>query len=292
MTSIRDISATTKLAAVIGQPIKHSKSPAIYNYCFDHAGLNMVYLAFETSESETVDRIRQLQALGARGINVTMPGKVEALQCVSKLDPVARYVQAINMIVKENNQWAGYNTDGKGFWGSVKAQGQELVDKKIVLFGSGSTARVILAQAVVEGSKQVTIIARGLERPLAIKDVIEQLEADYPTIKINLLDQQNEEQLKQALWEADIVVQTTSVGMSPHQDQSILKDSDWLNPNSFICDIVYEPRETLFLKQAKKRGCQTLGGIHMLVYQASFNYQLFTGEMMPVADVLSILESK
>ncbi|HJB23608.1 shikimate dehydrogenase [Jeotgalibaca ciconiae] len=292
MKYIREISATTEFAAVIGQPIHHSKSPAIYNTCFEVEDINMVYLAFETSEEETVERIHNLQNLGVKGINITMPGKYKALECVTKVDAVANYVQAINTIVKQDDEWIGYNTDGEGFWASVKSTGTEIEDTRVALFGSGSTARVILSRAVIEGCRQIDVIARNLERPLEIKEVIKKLQSDYPSINIRLVNIEEEDILKEALSSAEIVVQTTSVGMTPNPDRSILLNPDWLNPNSVVCDIVYEPRETLFLRQAKARGCKTVGGLSMLVYQASLNYRLFTGNDMPVEYVLSVLENK
>lgn len=292
MKYISDISATTKLAAVIGQPVKHSKSPAIYNHSFQADNIDAVYLAFETSEAETVDRIRALQSMDVLGINITMPGKHKALECVGHLDQVADYVQAVNTIVKNDDEWIGYNTDGEGYWLSVRNDGVELSNKKAVLFGSGGTTRVILARAAIEGLQQVDIIARDLARPLTIKAIIRRLAADYPQMQVNLIDSENTQQVKAALWAADIVVQTTSVGMTPQTEATILPDSDWLNPQSIVSDVIYQPRETLFLKQAKARGCKIAGGgLKMLVAQGSLNYQLFTGLPLPIASVLDVIDN-
>lgn len=292
MKYISDISATTKLAAVIGQPLSHSKSPAIYNHSFQADNVDAVYLAFETSEAETVERIKALQSLDALGINITMPGKYKALECVDRLDQVADYVQAVNTIVKYDDEWIGYNTDGEGYWLSVRNDGVELTNKSIVLFGSGGTTRVILARAAIEGVRQVNIIARNLARPLTIKAVIQRLAADYPQMQVELIDSENGQQVRAALWAADIVVQTTSVGMSPQIEKTILPDSNWLNPNSIVSDVIYQPRETLFLKQAQERGCKIAGGgLKMLVAQGSLNYKLFTGLPLPIASVLEAIDN-
>lgn len=290
MKYISEISATTKLAAVIGKPVSHSKSPAIYNHGFQADNINAVYLAFETDEAATIQTIKNLQALDVLGINITMPGKNKALNCVDSLDQVADYVQAVNTIVKKDNHWRGYNTDGEGFWLSLKQDGILLADKKVVLFGSGGTTRVILARAVVEGIKEIDIIARHLERPLAIKKVIARLKTDFPQTQINLIDSAAPDQVRSVLWAADIVVQTTSVGMAPHPEASVLPDGSWLNPKSVVSEVIYEPRETLFLKQAKKSGCLIAGGgLKMLVAQGSLNYQLFTGLKLSTDIVLKAI---
>lgn len=139
-----------------------------------------------------------------------MPGKYQALQCVDELDQAAQYVQAINMLIPNNGRWIGFNTDGKGFWNAVQQQDVLLKNQTVTIFGSGNTTRIILAQAALEGIKHINIIARNIYRPLAITN-------------------------------ADILVQTTSVGMSPNTMQTVLENETWLNPNTVVCDIVYEP---------------------------------------------------
>lgn len=286
MKLIKEITATTKFAAVIGQPLGHSLSPAIYNNSFVINNDNAVYLAFETSERLIVERINSLKSLGALGINITMPGKHEALKCVDRLDTVAAYVQAINTIVKQDNEWVGYNTDGEGYWLSVKNDGVTLENKRLTLFGSGGTSGVILARAVVEGISYIDVVGRNLERQLKIKTIIKKILFDYPNVLINLIDLNNEDELRASLWHADIVVQTSSVGMSPDIDHSIIANNEWFNPKSLVSDVIYEPSETKFLRDAKARGCKVVGGgIHMLIGQASLNYQLYTGKKFPFLEI-------
>ncbi|XJS11656.1 shikimate dehydrogenase family protein [Aerococcaceae bacterium WGS1372] len=289
MKYVKEINTQSKLAAVIGSPISHSLSPFIYNSNFENQNLNIIYMAFETSEADTVKRIESLKNLDVLGINITMPGKHVALQCCDQIDQVANYVKAINMLVKQNDQWIGYNTDGVGFWNSVKAKNYQIEGSKITLFGSGSTTRIILAQAVIEGASDISIIARNLNRKLEIKKVIERLKADYPQVKINLIDIEDQKIVKQVINQADIIVQTTNVGMKPNEQASLLEDPSWLNAKTLVCDIIYNPRETLIIQQAKEMQCQTLGGIYMLVHQAAINYQLMTGLEMDIQKTLSLI---
>lgn len=290
MKYIRDISATTGFAAVIGSPLSHSKSPLIYNTSFELDKLNLVYLAFETSEDETIDRIQALKSLNAIGINVTMPGKFQALQCVDELDQAAQYVQCINMLIPNNGRWIGFNTDGKGFWNAVQQQDVLLKNQTVTIFGSGNTTRIILAQAALEGIKHINIIARNIHRPLAIKNVITSLKEDFPNIIINLIDSAVSREVKIAVTNADILVQTTSVGMSPNTMQTVLEDETWLNPNTVVCDIVYEPLMTQFIQQAQRRGCKVITGIDMLVHQAALNYTLMTGYQMNIEAIQNIIK--
>ncbi|AMB98656.1 hypothetical protein AWM75_01000 [Aerococcus urinaehominis] len=273
-----NINGETRIAGIVGSPIKHSKSLAIYNQAFARQAVDAVYLAFETCEAETIGRIEALKNLDALLINVTMPGKHQALACVDHVDQAAAYVQAVNTIVKQDDGWWGYNTDGLGFWQSACRHCGHLPGQKITIFGTGSTSRVILAQAVLMGARQIKLVGRQWQRPLAIKTVIEKLRADFPDLAITCLDLAEDDQVKSALNQADIVVQTTSVGMVGQVNQSVVKEADWFSPHNYVFDIIYEPDQTVFLGQAKGRGCQAFNGLLMLWGQAEINYQLATGK--------------
>lgn len=289
----RQVNGHTSLYAVIGSPVKHSKSPAIYNAAFAQDQVNSVYLAFEADEDATPTTIAALKQLGVKGINVTMPGKDVALGSVDELDAAAEYVQAINCLVQQDEaggKWKGYNTDGIGFWASVKkATTRSLVKQSVLIFGSGNTARIILAQAVLEGVPNITVVARGIDhRPLAIIELASKLASSH-AVKIQVIDLASTLTVQAALTTSDIVVQATSLGMAPLTNQSILPEGVVFKSGALACDIVYNPAETQFLKAAQLQGCQTLGGIHMLVEQAAVNYQLFTGKELDAEVMLDLL---
>lgn len=293
MDSITDINGTTKFAAVIGQPLSHSFSPIIYNTSFKAQDLNMVYIAFETSEDDTIERIEHLKALDVQGINITMPGKFNAMQTVDRLDAASQYVNAVNMITRDDKgQWVGYNTDGAGLWLAVKNRGVDLVGKRLVVYGSGATSRIITAQAVMEGMRDISVVARNIqEKDLLIK-VCDALRADYPQINIKLIDLSDQDQVGQAVKHAEIVIQSTSLGMAASQGQSILADENWLREGTVVMDVIYDPMETRFMQQAKARNCVVIGGLDMLVYQAKLNYQLFAHKEMPVQVVFDTIKGQ
>lgn len=293
MKTLIDIDAKTEIAAVIGYPLNHSLSPAIYNLGFMEHQLNMIYLGFETTKENTVQQIERLKGLKAKGINITMPGKVEAMKCVDRLDPVAYYVQAVNMITQDDNgDWVGYNTDGEGLWLAIKHHQVNPKDKKVVIYGSGSTSTVILAQAILEGVSEVSVVARSLNRPLYIKRVIDSLHKDYPQTIIRLIDLEESESVKEVISQSDIIIQSTSLGMCETSNQSILENADWLNPSTVCVDVVYEPTVTKFMKQAQSKGCYTIGGLDMLVYQAKRNFELFAHHSLPVDKIMTLLQNR
>lgn len=293
MDSITDINGTTKFAAVIGQPLNHSLSPIIYNTSFKAQDLNMVYIAFETGEDDTIERIEHLKALDVQGINITMPGKFNAMQTVDRLDAAGQYVNAINMITRDDNgQWVGYNTDGAGLWLAVKNRGVDLVGKRLVVYGSGATTRVIIVQAIIEGMTDISVVARNIqEKDLLIK-LCDALRADYPQINLKLIDLSDQDHVGQAVKHAEIVIQSTSLGMGSSQGQSILADENWLQEGTVVMDVIYEPMETRFMQQAKARNCVVIGGLDMLVYQAKLNYQLFAHKEMPVQVVFDTIKGQ
>lgn len=253
----------------------------------------MVYIAFETSEDDTIERIEHLKALDVQGINITMPGKFNAMQTVDRLDAASQYVNAVNMITRDDKgQWVGYNTDGAGLWLAVKNRGVDLVGKRLVVYGSGATSRIIIAQAVIEGMTDISVVARNIqEKDLLIK-LCDALRADYPQINLKLIDLSDQDHVGQAVRNAEIVIQSTSLGMGSSQGQSILADENWLQEGTVVMDVIYEPMETRFMQQAKARNCVVIGGLDMLVYQAKLNYQLFAHKEMPVQVVFDTIKGQ
>src|SRR5699024_10333846 len=246
----------------------------------------MVYIAFETGEDDTMDRIEHLKALDVQGINITMPGKFNAMQTVDRLDAAGQYVNAINMITRDDNgQWIGYNKTGYGLWLRKK-------NKRIANSRSGKTSRIIMDKDVIEGMTDISVVARNIqEKDLLIK-LCDALRADYPQINLKLIDLSDQDHVGQAVKHAEIVIQSTSLGMGSSQGQSILADENWLQEGTVVMDVIYEPMETRFMQQAKARNCVVIGGLDMLVYQAKLNYQLFAHKEMPVQVVFDTIKGQ
>ena len=151
------ISGTTTLLGLIGTPVEHSKSPAMYNHCFQKFGLDWAYLAFDIPQEKAGDAVQAIRTLGMRGANVTMPCKNAVIPYLDKLTPAAEAIQAVNTIVNENGTLVGHNTDGCGYTQNLRRSGVEVKGKRIVLLGGGGAASAIAIQAALEGAAEIAV---------------------------------------------------------------------------------------------------------------------------------------
>ena len=283
------ISGHTRLLALIGSPVGHSGSPAMYNYSFEKLGLDYAYVAFDVKEEGVKDALDAMRLFNMRGMNVTMPDKVEAARYMDELSPAAQIIGAVNTIVNEDGKLIGHMTDGEGFVNNLKDHGVSIVGKKLVVAGGGGAATAIQVQCALDGAKEITIFNKKdafFERTIA---TAEKIKAAVPGCVVNVYDIDDEAVLKEEVLSADIFVNATIVGMKPMDDQSIIKDTSLLRPELVVADIVYNPEETKLLKEAKAAGCTCVGGKGMLVWQGASAFKLYTGEEMPVEEVKELL---
>ena len=283
------ISGHTRLLALIGSPVGHSGSPAMYNYSFEKLGLDYAYVAFDVKEDGVKGALDAMRLFHMRGMNVTMPDKVEAAKWVDELSPAAQIIGAVNTIVNENGTLIGCMTDGEGFVNNLKDHGVSIEGKKMVIAGGGGAATAIQVQCALDGASEIVIFNKKdafFERTQA---TAEKIKAAVPTCRVCVYDIDDAVVLKEELASADIFVNATIVGMKPMEDQSIIKDLSLLRPELVVADIVYNPEETKLLKDAKAAGCTCVGGKGMLVWQGASAFKLYTGEEMPVEEVKELL---
>lgn len=283
------ISGHTRLLALIGSPVGHSGSPAMYNYSFEKLGLDYAYMAFDVKEEGVKAALDAMRLFNMRGMNVTMPDKVEAASYMDELSPAAKIIGAVNTIVNEDGKLIGYMTDGEGFVNNLKDYGVSIEGKKLVIAGGGGAATAIQVQCALDGAKKITIFNKKdsfFERTVA---TAEKIRAAVPACIVNVYDIDDDAKMKEELADADIFVNATIVGMKPMDDQSIIKDLSLLRSDLVVADIVYNPEETKLLKDAKAAGCTCVGGKGMLVWQGASAFRLYTGEEMPVEEVKELL---
>ena len=283
------ISGHTRLLALIGSPVGHSGSPAMYNYSFEKLGLDYAYVAFDVKEDGVNGALDAMRLFNMRGMNVTMPDKVEAARYMDELSPAAQIIGAVNTIVNEDGKLIGHMTDGEGFVNNLKDHGVSIVGKKMVVAGGGGAATAIQVQCALDGAKEITILNKKdsfFERTLA---TAEKIKAAVPECIVNVYDIDDADRMAKEIQTADIFVNATIVGMKPMDDQSIIKDLSLLRPELVVADIVYNPEETKLLKDAKAAGCTCVGGKGMLVWQGASAFQLYTGMEMPVEEVKELL---
>ena len=275
------ITGHTQLTCLLGSPVAHSKSPMMHNEAFSQLGIDCVYLAFDVQPDNLENTILGLQAVNARGFNLTMPHKTAACQFCNELSPAAQIIGAINTVVIDNGKLIGHTTDGIGFMRAIKEAGVDLIGKKMTILGAGGAATSIFVQAALDGVAEISIFSRPGNFYNRAKDIIEELKKHSKT-KIHLFTFEDESILRQEIKESVLLVNGTSVGMAPNVDSSIINDASMFHKNLFVSDIIYNPEETKFLKLAKEAGCQTQNGLNMLLYQGAEAFKLWTGAEMPV----------
>ena len=284
----RRINGHTRLYALIGSPVGHSGSPAMYNYSFEKLGIDAAYLAFDTPLEKTEETVNALRTLNVGGFNITMPNKTAVAQLVDRLSPAAEMVGACNtVVVEEDGTMTGHITDGTGFIRNLKEHGVEVKGKKIVLLGTGGAATAIAVQAALDGVEELVIFNQKDEFYANGEKTVEKIRKAVPSIgKVSIDDLNDTELLGKVLAESDILINATRAGMSPLQDVTPVP-AEFLHKDLAVADVVYNPRETLLVQKAKEIGCRAaIGGIGMLLWQGAAAFELFTGKEMPAQEVM------
>jgi len=268
------ISAKTKVCGVIGDPVEHTMSPVMHNAAFKKLGMDYRYLPFRVSKEELGRTIADMRALNIRGLNVTIPHKVAVIPFLDKLDPLAEEIDAVNTIVNDDGVLTGYNTDATGFLQALLDNGVEPEGKRVVILGAGGASRAISFILAEKGARLV-ILNRRLNRAKELARSISRSSKDIAALK---LDEAN---LAKAMEGAEVLVNATSVGMSPDTGETPLP-ARLLKPGLVVFDIVYNPVRTRLLREAEAAGARTISGIDMLVWQGALAFEKWTGRQAPL----------
>lgn len=285
------ISGRTGLLGLIGSPVGHSGSPAMYNYSFQKLGLDYAYLAFDIKLDEVEKAIEAIKTFKMRGCNVTMPCKNAAAEYMDELSPAARIIGAVNTIVNEDGKLVGHITDGQGFVNNLRDNGVDVAGKKITVCGGGGAATAIQVQCALEGAREISIFNikdAFFDRTL---ETAEKIRKEKPECTVNVFDLADTEKMREEIASSDIFANATIVGMKPMEEESIVKDVTMFRPGLIVCDAVYNPKETRLLKDAKAAGATCIGGQGMLVWQGAAAFELYTGKEMPVEEVKELFFS-
>jgi len=269
------ISGSTKLVALIGDPVERSLSPAIHNAAFKELELDFVYVALRVPRGALEDAITGVRALGIAGLNVTVPHKIGALNLLDELDESASRVGAVNTIKNDGGKLVGFNTDGLGAVGALKSEVGKLNGRKALLLGAGGAARAI-AFSLIDAGAELTISNRTADKAKKLAAALRG-EAGAEVKQVPL----DREKLKKVIEESDVLINATSVGMHPNADQT-LATADMMHSGLVVNDIVYEPLRTRLLQEAEKAGARTVNGLGMLVHQAAASLELWTGRKAPI----------
>ena len=282
------IKGTTGLMALIGSPVGHSGSPAMYNFSFRHHNLDYAYMAFDIKEDQVPAALDAIRLFKMRGANVTMPCKNEVAKHMDELSPAARIIGAVNTIVNEDGKLVGHITDGIGFMSALKDNDIDAIGKKMTIVGAGGAATAIEIQAALDGVAEITIFNRKDEFWDRAVSTVEKINTKTSCHAV-LYDLADLDKLKTEMDDSYIFVNATGVGMKPLEGQSVVPDKSYFRPELIVIDVPYSPLETKMRSMAKEVGCKTMNGLGMMLFQGSAAFELWTGEPMPIEHMKEIL---
>ncbi len=271
MSSEKLITSKTKIFCVIGHPIEHSMSPIMWNPALQELSLDYVYLAFDVHPKNLEKAISGIRSLGIRGINVTLPHKETVIKYLDEIDPIALKIGAINTIKNEEGTLRARNTDASGAKKALLDAGCNISGKNIVVLGAGGVARS-RAYIFAEESNQIILTDLIEERAMTVASEIKE------KMKVNIEGKiSTKDNINESLKKADILINATPIGMYPRVENTPIT-KNMLNADLFVFDVVYNPLETRLMKEAAEIGCQTLGGLDMLVNQGILAFEWWTNQ--------------
>ena len=275
------ISGQTRIVGVIGDPVQHSRSPQMHNAAIVERKLDYVYVPFHVRSGELREAIEGFKALNVLGVNVTIPHKQTVMPILDDVSHEATLIGAANTLIFCDGRVSGDNTDAQGFLRAMTEEGIDIpVGGSAVVLGAGGAARAVVVALALSGLDLITIANRTGWKAI-------QFEKNLATIsetEISAVDLASN-QLNSAIRSADLLVNTTSVGMQ--ETDQLLIDPDSLNPGTIVYEIVYTPPETPLLRVAREKGCQTIGGIGMLVHQGAIAFEKWIG-IVPNVETMRI----
>lgn len=268
-----NIKGSTNIVGLIGHPVEHSFSPPMHNAAFEQLGMDYAYVAFDVEPKNLKSAIDGAKSMGIRGLNVTIPHKIEVMKYLDEIDEVAGLIGAVNTI--DFNDMKGYNTDGIG---AVRAIEEEtsIKDKSVVIAGAGGASRAISFYIAKYGASRLTILNRNVENAHKLASNVSDsgLIGDVEAASIC--------EIASFLNDADILINTTPVGMHPNVNDVPVASADDMHDDLVVFDAVYNPNETVLLKEAVKAGARPVYGIKMLLYQGAESFRIWTGVDAPV----------
>ena len=263
------IDGQTKLYGIIGDPVEHSLSPVIQNAAFEYLKLNCIYVAFHVKQAELKSAINGMRSLEINGFNVTMPHKTSILPLIDEVEKRAAKIGAVNTIKNFNGRLIGYNTDGVGTLKALEKSRISLSGEKIVVLGAGGAGRAI-SYALISEAEELVILNRT---ELKAQKLAEELQVEgNATITYGQL---NDETLRRTLKDANVIINATSVGMHPYENETPI-NKKLLNAAVTVFDLVYSPLKTKLLKEAEAQDAKTLNGLHLLVHQGAESFKIWT----------------
>ncbi|MDE0425179.1 MAG: shikimate dehydrogenase [Candidatus Poribacteria bacterium] len=270
--SMLTVTGHTRVVGVIGDPIEHSRSPQMQNAAFAKAGLDYVYVPFHVRPDDLAQAIAGFKALNVVGINVTLPHKQAVIPYLTSISREAELIGAVNTLTFLEDGIHGDNTDAPGVLRALEEDGNLSipVGENVVVLGAGGAARAIVVAFALAGVASITIANRTTEKAIALAEEMQQ-KTGVSMHGMGLTDAR----VADAVRQSTLLVNTATASMD--LTQPLLISVDWLQPHAIVYDIVYTPPVTPLMRAAAEHGCQTLGGIGMLIHQGAIAFEKWTG---------------
>jgi len=264
-----------ELVGVFGHPVSENPTVVMQEAGFKALGLNWRYLTIEVYPQDLGTAMQGLRAFNMKGINLTIPHKVEVLKYLDEVKPDAALMGAVNTVIRVDDKLIGENTDGKGFMHALTQDAKvNPKGKKVVVLGSGGAARSITVELALNGVKEITIVNRSSERGVVLTELLN----SKTSVKANFLQWHEHYSIPD---DTDILVNATSIGLFPDVNAKPDINYDSVTPSLVVCDVIHTPM-TPFLKEARDRGAKIVDGLGMLVYQGAIGFKFWTGLDAPV----------
>ena len=264
-----------ELTGVFGDPVDDNPTGVVEEAAFAAKNLNYRYLTVKVLPEDLGKAMDSVRIFGMKGINLTMPHKIKVLPYLDELSPAAKIIGAVNTVIQKDGKLYGENTDGKGFVTALKNSGETLEGKKVTILGAGGAARAIAVECALNGASHINIINRSAGKGEGLASLIQSetsSSAQYLTWKSSM----------EIPADTDILINATSIGFSPNVTDKPDIDYSTITNQMCVCDVIFNPVETIFLKAAAANGAKIVTGLGMLVQQAALNFTLWTGVEAPV----------
>ena len=272
----------TELVGVFGDPVDGNPTGVVEEAGFAATRLNYRYITCLVKRGDIANAILGMRAMNMRGVNLTMPHKVDVLPYLDEITPAARIIGAVNTVVNRGGHLLGENTDGKGFVKSLTDEGIDLHGKTVCLLGAGGAARAIGVECALNGANKIIIVNRNADRGTALRDAI----AENTDAQAEYIPWDGSVPVPE---QTDILVNATCVGLFPDVNACPDIDYDTIEKGMIVCDVVFNPAMPVFLQKARQRGARTISGLGMLVNQAALNFEIWTDVKAPREVMLEAL---
>ncbi len=276
-----EITGSTTLTALLGSPVKHSISPMMHNESFRLLNLDYSYLAFDVSPSDLKSVVDAFKIMNVRGYNLTMPHKNMIIDYLDEISDASKMSMSVNTVLYDGDKLYGTTTDGIGFWQAMHYSGFDLNNSVVTILGFGGAAKAIIAQGALDGAKSIRVFKRKNSTFDEASKMIANI-ANNSCANVSIHDLNDLNELKSSIKSSDILINATSVGMSPNDNECLIPDKNFFHKDLFVSDIIYSPSKTRLIQMAQEAGCRYANGLYMLLYQGAASFKIWTGQDMPV----------